>query len=89
MPTAKIWVGMTLLSALVAPPVSAQLAVPPSRDNTLFEEFAQQEGCSASTSNGAGRGVRLKDTAAGSQPKRVPSMLYDQAGEPQAENEAI
>ena len=41
------------------------------------------------TSNGAGRGVRLKDTAAGSQPKRVPSMLYDQAGEPQAENEAI
>src|SRR3546814_18716770 len=41
------------------------------------------------TSNGAGRGGRLKDTAAGSQPKRVPSMLYDQAGEPQAENEAI
>lgn len=55
MPTAKIWLGMTLLSALVAPPVAAQLAVPPSRDNTLFEEFAQQEGCSASTSNGAGR----------------------------------
>src|SRR3546814_19524048 len=41
------------------------------------------------TSNGAGRGVRLKDTAAGSQPKRVPSMLYDQAGEPQAENEGL
>src|SRR3546814_5693290 len=41
------------------------------------------------TSNGAGRGVRLKATAAGSQPKRVPSMLYDQAGEPQAETEAI
>lgn len=55
MPTAKIWVGMTLLSALVAPLVAAELAVPPSRDNTLFEEFAQQEGCSASTSNGAGR----------------------------------
>ena len=55
MPTAKIWVGMTLLSALVAPLGAAELAVPPSRDNTLFEEFAQQEGCSASTSNGAGR----------------------------------
>src|SRR3546814_13222284 len=41
------------------------------------------------TSNGAGRWVRLKDTAAGSQPKRVPSMLSDQAGEPQAENDAI
>lgn len=32
-------------------------------------------------SNGVGRGVRLKETAAGHQPKRVPSMLYDQAGD--------
>lgn len=55
MPAAKTWVGMTLLSALVVAPLTAQLAVPPNRDNTLFEEFAQQEGCSASTSNGAGR----------------------------------
>ncbi|QWT16611.1 helix-turn-helix domain-containing protein [Sphingobium xenophagum] len=31
------------------------------------------------TSNGVGRGVRLKETASGRQPKRVLSMLFDQA----------
>ena len=33
-------------------------------------------------SNGAGRGVRLKETAAGKRPRRVPSVLFDQAEEP-------
>lgn len=32
-------------------------------------------------SNGAGRGVRLKETAAGRKPRRVPSVLFDQTAE--------
>ena len=32
-------------------------------------------------SSGAGRGVRLKETATGRQPRRVPSLLFDQAAE--------
>lgn len=36
-------------------------------------------------SNGAGRGVRLKETAAGRRPRRVPSLLYDQVEAPGAE----
>ena len=35
-------------------------------------------------SNGAGRGVRLKETVAGRQPKRVPSVLFDQTAEDDA-----
>lgn len=31
-------------------------------------------------SSGAGRGVRLRETIAGASPKRVQSMLFDQAG---------
>lgn len=34
-------------------------------------------------SNGAGRGVRLKETAAGRQPRRVLSVLFDQAEAPE------
>lgn len=56
---AKIWSRMGIVAALlVAPsaaPAAAQYAAPPDRDNTLFEELAQVEGCFASTSNGAGR----------------------------------
>lgn len=33
-------------------------------------------------SSGAGRGVRLRETAAGGQPNLVPSFLYDQAEAP-------
>lgn len=33
-------------------------------------------------SNGIGRGVRLKETAAGGQPRRVLSALFDQADDP-------
>ena len=40
------------------------------------------------TSNGVGRGVRLKETAAGRQPRRVLSVLYDQAGEPRDHDDA-
>lgn len=36
-------------------------------------------------SNGVGRGVRLKETAAGRQPRRVLSVLYDQAEAPEVE----
>ena len=59
MPTAKFWAGMSLVAGL-APAfagalAAAQLTAPPDRDNTLFEEFALQEGCFAATSNGAGR----------------------------------
>ncbi|APL93427.1 helix-turn-helix domain-containing protein [Sphingobium indicum] len=32
-------------------------------------------------SSGAGRGVRLKETVAGRQPRRVPSVLFDQTAE--------
>lgn len=39
-------------------------------------------------SNGAGRGVRLKETAAGRQPRRVLSVLYDQVEVPGAEGNA-
>jgi len=39
----------------------------------IFGENAQ--------SNGAGRGVRLKETAAGRQPRRVPFVLFDQTAE--------
>ncbi|ANI77710.1 MULTISPECIES: helix-turn-helix domain-containing protein [Sphingobium] len=35
-------------------------------------------------SNGAGRGVRLKETTAGQQPRRVPSVLFDQTAEDDA-----
>lgn len=34
-------------------------------------------------SDGAGRGVRLKETASGKQPRRVLSMLFDQAEQPE------
>ena len=58
MPTTKPWtclVPLVLLAALVAPPAAAQFTAPPDRDNTLYEEASQQEGCFASTSNGAGQ----------------------------------
>ncbi|WP_176593488.1 helix-turn-helix domain-containing protein [Sphingobium sp. EM0848] len=35
-------------------------------------------------SNGAGRGVRLKDSTASRQPRRVPSVLFDQTAEDDA-----
>lgn len=35
-------------------------------------------------SNGTGRGVRLKETATGRQPRRVPSVLFDQTAEDDA-----
>ena len=40
-------------------------------------------------SNGAGRGVRLKETAAGRRPRRILSVLYDQAEEPAENGDAI
>ncbi|WP_176595356.1 MULTISPECIES: helix-turn-helix domain-containing protein [Sphingobium] len=39
-------------------------------------------------SHGIGRGVRLKETAAGMQPRRTLSMLFDQAGLPAGEDDA-
>ncbi len=39
-------------------------------------------------SSGVGRGVRLKETAAGRGPRRVPSLLFDQAEEPDSDNNA-
>ena len=35
-------------------------------------------------SSGAGRGVRLKDTLAGGQTRRVPSVLFDQSAQDDA-----
>lgn len=35
-------------------------------------------------SSGAGRGVRLKDTPAGGQTRRVPSVLFDQSAQDDA-----
>ena len=32
-------------------------------------------------SSGAGRGVRLRETASGQQPRRVPSVLFDQTAQ--------
>ena len=32
-------------------------------------------------SSGAGRGVRLRETASGQQPRRVPSALFDQSAQ--------
>jgi hypothetical protein len=59
MGTAKMWTRLgtaaPLVAALLATPLAAQVAAPPDRDNTLFEEFSQREGCFAATSNGAGR----------------------------------
>ena len=55
MQATKLWLGVSMVAALVASPLSAQFATPADRDNTLFEELVQQEGCSASTSNGAGQ----------------------------------
>ncbi|AMK22735.1 MULTISPECIES: helix-turn-helix domain-containing protein [unclassified Sphingobium] len=39
-------------------------------------------------SNGIGRGVRLKETAAGKQPRRTLSMLFDQAELPADQDDA-
>ena len=39
-------------------------------------------------SNGVGRGVRLKETAEGRQPRRVVSMLFDQAPPPVENDDA-
>lgn len=39
------------------------------------------------TSNGVGRGVRLKETASGRQPRRVLSVLFDQAEAPEVESD--
>ncbi len=55
MQATKLWLGVSMVAALVASPLSAQFATPADRDNTVFEELVQQEGCSASTSNGAGQ----------------------------------
>lgn len=40
-------------------------------------------------SQGAGRGVRLKETSAGGRPRRVLSLLYDQAEEPADNGDAV
>lgn len=40
-------------------------------------------------SQGAGRGVRLKETAAGGRPRRVLSVLYDQAEAPADNGDAV
>lgn len=39
-------------------------------------------------SNGVGRGVRLKETASGRQPRRVLSVLFDQAEVPEVQGDA-
>lgn len=51
----RLSVAAAVALVLAASPAAAQLAAQPDRDNTLFEEISLTEGCSASTSNGAGR----------------------------------
>lgn len=72
---AKIWTGLGLVAALAsifeAAPASAQLAAPPDRDNTLYEEAAQTEGCFAGTSNGAGQYIFSGFTNTGEERRAV------------------
>jgi len=78
MATAKIWNGLALAAVLVvlAPPSArAQLATPPDRDNTLYEEAPQVEGCSAATSNGAGQYIFSGFTNTGRERRAV--MRFD------------
>ncbi|WP_206364928.1 hypothetical protein [Sphingomonas panacis] len=40
-----------------------------------------------SPSSGFGRGVRLKETAAGARPQRMPSLLFDQGSSPESDGD--
>lgn len=83
MRTAKMWTRpgsvsapvaalvAALAAAVAAPPLAAQFAAPPDRDNTLYEEFSQQEGCFASTSNGAGQYILSGFTNTGEERRAV------------------
>ena len=71
MRTTTIQARFLVVAALLAPPLAAQWTATPDRDNTLYEQFALVEGCSASTSNGAGQYIFSGFTESGVERRAV------------------